>query len=303
MRITCATHGALPFASDTPGDDEVAATLRRQVNAGMDVVTDGQPGWRDPVTPLLAPLAGMRLGPACALPLGLSLAARPIVEAKLRRLHSPLLDAYRRAAPHAMRPLKAVLTGPYTLAAAAEIATTAYRHPADLAAHLSTLLAQDVTALVVAGARVVQIDEPLLLAHPEDAKLVRVLLEPLVDAAQDATVLVATYGADAGACYAQLNSLPGDVIAVDCAERPDLLTAIADTGAGKPLALGLVDAAAPTLEDPAALARLLDRLLAHYIHDTVWIQPSAGLRALPVATADAKLRALANAAALYAGRA
>lgn len=303
MRIICATHGALPFVSDTPGDAELAATLRRQADAGMDVVTDGQPGWHDAVTPLLAPLAGVRLGPPCALPLGLSLGARPIVEAKLRRLHSPLLDAYRRAAPHATRPLKAVVTGPYTLATTAEIATTAYQHPADLAAHLSTLLAQDITALVVAGARIVQIDEPLLLARPEDAKLVRVLLEPLVDAAQGATVLVATYGADAGACYAQLNSLPGDVIAVDCAGRPDLLAAIADTGAGKPLALGIVDAAAAAAEDADALARLLDRLLARYIHETVWIQPSAGLRALPVAAADAKLSALAHAAALHAGRA
>jgi 5-methyltetrahydropteroyltriglutamate--homocysteine methyltransferase len=302
MRIVCATHGALPFASASPADDEVAATVRRQVDDGMDVVTDGQPGWRDPVTPMMAPLNGVRLGAPCALPLGLALAARPVVEARLRRLHSPLLDAYRRAAPHASRPLKVVVTGPYTLAVGAEIATTAYRHVADLAAHLGTLLAQEVTALVVAGARVVQIDEPLLLARPDDAKLVRALLEPLVDAAQGATVLVATYGADAGACYAQLNSLPGDLIAIDCARRPDVLAAIADTGAGKPLALGVVDATDPAVEDADALARLLERLLARYVHDTVWVQPSAGLRALPVDTAHAKLSALARATAVYAGR-
>jgi len=172
-----------------------------------------------------------------------------------------------------------VLTGPYTLASAAQIATTAYRHPADVAVDLSMLLAQDVTALVVAGARVIQIDEPLLLAHPDDAKLVRTLLEPLVDAAQGATVLVATYGADAGAAYAQLNSLPGDIIAVDCAGRPDIVAAIAETGSGKPLALGIVDAATSAIEDPAALARLLERLLGRYGHDRVWLQPAA--RALP----------------------
>lgn len=296
MRIVCATHGALPFTTATPGDAEVAAALRRQVDAGMDVITDGRPGWSDPITPLLAPLAGLRLGPPCTLPLGLRLPARPIVEAKLRRLHAPLLEAYRRAAPHATRPLKAVLTGPYTLAAAAEIATTAYLHHADLAAHLSALLAEDVTALVVAGVTVIQIDEPLLLAHPEDAKQVRVLLEPLVDAAQGATVLVATYGSDAGGCYAQLNSLPGDVIAVDCAGRPELLAAIAETGAGKPLALGIVDATSPACEDEESLARVLDRLLSRYVHDTLWLQPAAGMPSLPQAAADAKLRVLAAAA-------
>jgi len=301
MQIVCATHGALPFDGAAPTDEAIAAALRRQSDAGMEVVTDGQPGWADPITPLLAPLGGVRAGAPCTLPLGIRLAARPIVEAKLRRLHSPLLDAYRRAAPLATRPLKAVLTGPYTLASAAQIATTAYRHPADVAVDLSMLLAQDVTALVVAGARVIQIDEPLLLAHPDDAKLVRTLLEPLVDAAQGATVLVATYGADAGAAYAQLNSLPGDIIAVDCAGRPDIVAAIAETGSGKPLALGIVDAATSAIEDPAALARLLERLLGRYGHDRVWLQPAAGLRGLPAATADAKLRAVANAAAAFSG--
>ena len=146
MRVTCANHSALPF--DGAADDAaIAAALRRQVDAGLDVVTDGQPGWGDPITPLIAPLNGVRLGPAVTLPHGLTLAAQPIVEAKLRRLQSPMLEAYRRAAPHAARPLKAVLTGPYTLASAAKIATTAYRHIADLAADLSMLLAQDVTAL------------------------------------------------------------------------------------------------------------------------------------------------------------
>jgi len=300
MQIVCATHGALPFDDAAPTDEAIAAALRRQSDAGMEVVTDGQPGWADPITPLLAPLGGVRAGAPCTLPLGITLAARPIVEAKLRRLHSPLLDAYRRAAPLATRPLKAVLTGPYTLASAAQIATTAYRHPADVAVDLSMLLAQDVTALVVAGARVIQIDEPLLLAHPDDAKLVRTLLEPLVDAAQGATVLVATYGADAGAAYAQLNSLPGDIIALDCAGRPDIVAAIAETGSGKPLALGIVDATS-AIEDPAALARLLERLLGRYGHDRVWLQPAAGLRGLPAATADAKLRAVANAAAAFSG--
>lgn len=300
MRLVRATHSALPLDSPIT-DAAIAAVLRRQVAAGMDVITDGQPGASDAITPSLAALNGVRLGAPITLPLGLALAARPIVEGKLRRLAAPLLAAYRRAAPQATAPLKAVLTGPFTLACAAEIATTAYRHRADLAADLSQLLAQDVTALAVAGAPVIQIDEPLLLAHPEDAKLVRALLEPLTDAAQGATVLISTYGADAAGCYAQLNSLPGDIIAVDCAGRAALAAAIAETGSGKPLALGIVDGTA-AVESADDLARLLDRLLARYTHDEVWVQPACGLRSLPIATADAKLRAVASAVASHHGQ-
>lgn len=300
MRLVCATHSALPIAGPVT-EATIAATIHGQIAAGMDVVTDGQPDATDAIRPQLAALNGVRLGGPLDLPLGIALAARPIVEAKLRRLQAPLLAAWRRAAPHATRPLKAVLTGPYTLARAAEIATTAYRHRADLAIDLSLLLAQDVTALAVAGAPVIQIDEPLLLAHPEDAKLVRTLLEPLTDAAQGATVLISTYGADAVECYAQLNSLPGDVIAVDCAGRAAMTAAIAETGSGKPLALGIVDGSAG-VERPDELARLLERLLARYTHDEVWVQPACGLRAVPGATAEAKLRALASAVASYRGQ-
>lgn len=303
MRIVSANHGALPFVGRPPDDAEVSAALQRQAALGLDVLTDGQPGWADPITPLLAPLDGVRLGGPLTLPFGLALAARPVVQAKLRRHLAPLLDAYRRAAPHAARPLKVTLTGPYTLSHAAEIATTAYRHRADLAEDLATLLAQELTALVTAGATVLQIDEPLLLAHPDAPREVRTLLEPLYDAAQGrATVLVSVYGADAGALYAQLNTLPGDVIAIECAGRPAIAAAIAETGSGKPLALGIINGAAPAAEPAATLAHTVERLLARYVHDTVWLQPSCGLRALDAAGADAALRQVAAVADALRGR-
>ncbi|MDX2168251.1 MAG: hypothetical protein SF182_14350 [Deltaproteobacteria bacterium] len=287
MRIVCANHGALPFR-DAASTAELRAWLDAQTAAGLDVVTDGQPGWRDAITPLLAPLDGVRLGGPHQLPLGLSLAQRPIVQAKLRRHRPLLLDGFRRAAALTGAPLKVTFTGPYTLAHAAEIATTAYHHIADLALDLAALLAQEVTALVTAGVRCIQIDEPLLLARPDDAKLLRALLEPPVDAAVgQATVVVSTYGADAGACYAQLNTLPGDVIAVDCAGHPRLVEAIAATGSGKPLALGVIGARPSPLDEVRALR---DRLLARYVHDQVWLQPAHGLAGVSADDAAAVLR-------------
>ena len=295
MRIICANHGALPV-DDVPSNSALRAALQVQQQAGLDVVTDGQLGWPDPITPFLAPLDGIRLGGPCALPLGLGLAAQPIVQAKLRRHHPLLIDAFRCAAALTSLPLKVTITGPYTLAHAAEVGTTAYRQRADLADDLSGLLAQEVSALVTAGVRLLQIDEPLLLAAPHDARLVRTLLEPLVDAAGAAAarVIVATYGADAGDCYAQLNTLPGDIVAVDCAAGPAIVEAIAATGSGKPLALGIVDAAAPRLDDEATLRRLRDRLLRRYGHDEVWLQPSRGLAGMTMQQAGAKLRQLVS---------
>jgi len=291
MRILLSNHSSYPGA---PGELELVRVLREQAAAGLDLVTDGQLGADDAIAPLMARLDGVRLGAATTLP-GLPGAFRqPIVQAKLRRHGALCVDAYRRAAAHTAQPVKVVLTGPHTLAHAAAIATTAYRSADALADELSVILAQEVGALVAAGAAAIQIDEPVVLARPQDIRRLRALLEPIYDAASGrAQLVVATFGADAGPLYAQLNSLPADVIALDCAGREALCEAIADTGAGKPLALGLIDGTSPTLEKAAALAHRLEGLLHRYAHATVYLQPACGLRRLTADQARAKIGLLA----------
>jgi 5-methyltetrahydropteroyltriglutamate--homocysteine methyltransferase len=291
MRILLANHSSYPGA---PSDAELTRVLAEQTAAGLDLITDGQLGWADAITPLLNRLDGVRFGAPTTLPGLPGPFRRPIVQARLRRHELLCVDDFRRAAAVSERPVKMVLTGPYTLAHAADIATTAYRDANFLAEELSAILAQEVTALADAGAPALQIDEPLILAHPHDMRRLRALLEPIYDAAAGRTQMtVSTYGADAAALYAQLNSLPADVIAIDCAGRTDICAAIAETGSGKPLALGVVDGTSPAPDDVAGMARSCERLLHRYIHPTVWLQPSCGLARLNANQARAKLASLA----------
>ena len=291
MRIRLANHSSYPGAAS---DDELGRVLDEQAAVGLDLITDGQLGWEDPISPPLVALAGMRLGAMTNLP-GLPLAFRqPIVEAKLRRYRPLCVAAYRRAAARSARPLKVVLTGPHTLAHTATIATTAYRGVDELADDLSTIVAQEVAGLAAEGAAAIQIDEPLILSRPRDIRRLRELLEPIYDAAGGRmTVIAATYGRDGAALYAQLNTLPADVIAVDCAGRAAIGDAIADTGSGKLLALGIVDGMSAALEDASELARSVERLLRRYVHTDVWLQPSCGLGRLSAEQARAKLALLA----------
>jgi methionine synthase II (cobalamin-independent) len=289
MRISIANHSSYPGGS---GESEVVRVLGEQAAAGLDLVTDGQLGWEDALTAPFAGLAGMRLGSSITRAGIPGSFRQPIVQAKLRRQRSICVEAFRRAAALTDRPLKVVLAGPHTLAHAAEIATTAYRSADHLADELSAILAQEAAALADAGAPALQIDEPFILSRPGDMRQLRALLEPIYDAAAGRMqVFVATYGADAAPLYAQLNSLPADVIAVDCAGRAALADVIAQTGSGKPLALGVIDASA-VVEDVADLARQCERLLRHYVHDTLWLQPACGLARLTAAQARAKIGVL-----------
>jgi 5-methyltetrahydropteroyltriglutamate--homocysteine methyltransferase len=280
----------------------VAEVIREQEAAGLDLVTDGQVSWADPVSHLMTKLDGVRSNGLLRFLDTNFYLRQPVVEAKLRRRHPLITGEYRRAARLARSPVKVVLTGPYTLAHLSVLATTAYRSTAALAFDLAVHLAEEVSALVAAGTRFLQVDEPLILARPPDVRLLRELLEPLRDAAGDAAQLaIATYFGDAAPLYAQLNSLPADVLAVDCAESPALLDAIADTGSAKILALGLVDGRSTRLEEAAAVAAALERALRRYPHDTLFLQPSCGLEYLPRDRAAPKLGLLARVRELAGG--
>jgi 5-methyltetrahydropteroyltriglutamate--homocysteine methyltransferase len=274
--------------------ENIRSAIQDQEKAGVDMVTDGQVGWADPVSHLVRHLDGVRLGETQSfLDSGIAFRA-PIIEAKLRCRVSLTLEDYVRASETSQRPVKPVLVGPYTLAHCSRIATTAYRNVADLAADLSVILAQEVRDLARAGARLIQVDEPMILRHAEDVRLLRDLLEPLKVAAGDGTqLMLATYFGDAEPLYAQLESLPADVVALDLVEGRRLADAIAATGSGKILALGVTNGRSTGMEDTDSLILQVERILHRYIHDVVYLQPSCGLASLSRAQARAKLFLLA----------
>jgi len=291
MRILAANHSALP---DPAGDltEASAAALRLQEESGLDIVSDGI-GAAALLHDMMEGLDGVRRGEPARAPFFARPYRQPRVQAKLRRRHPVLAARFRNVAAQARRPLKAVLCGPYTAAHLSRIETTAYSSANALAVELSVILAEEARSLVDCGAHLVQVDEPLILQQPHDIRVLRELLEPIQTAVEArATLAVSTYGADAEAHYAQLCSLPGDVICVDCTRGDGLVDVIAATGAGKPLALGLVDGRASAVESADACAALLARAVRRYEHDTIYVQPSCGMESLTVDGARAKLATL-----------
>jgi 5-methyltetrahydropteroyltriglutamate--homocysteine methyltransferase len=303
MNVLVANHSSYPpafglshGAGERPGKADARDVIEEQESAGVDVLTDGQLSWTDPVSHLMKHLDGVRLAEPQAF-LDSDLRFRPaIIQAKLRCHGSASVSDYRQVAEISRRLVKPVLMGPYTLARSSRIATTAYRNVPDLAADLSVILAQEVRDLAHEGARLIQIDEPLILRHAEDIRLLRELLEPLkVAAGDDCQLIIATYFGAAEALYAQLNSLPVDIVALDLVESGGLIDVIADTGSGKILALGVTNGRSTAMEDVTSLVPRVERILHRYVHDVVYLQPSCGLASLPRSQARAKLALLSSA--------
>lgn len=325
MEFIVHNHGSYPRVGDKPGqqrlrravaahergelDDAGLAAVERacidevlheQEAAGVDVVTDGQLRWADPVSHFMGTLEGVRLDGLLRFFDTNCYFRQPVVVGPVRARGAVLAGDFVRARMAAARTVKPVLTGPYTLARLAVREGSVYASVGALALALSEALVTEVAALAAAGATVIQIDEPAILAHPEDIRLLREVCEPLWAARGAAELVLATYFGDAEPLYAQLNSIPADILALDLAYAPGLVEVIAATGASKEIAAGLVDARSTRLEDAAAVAERAARLLRRYVLDRLYLIPSCGLEYLPRAYARAKLATLADARAQLA---
>ncbi len=300
MDVILQNHSTYPDAdhamSQRPGsldkresEERLAAVLREQAEAGLDVITDG---WPDPFARLAAGLEGVRVGERAGLLDTGQRYCRPVVTGAVRRPRPILSSDFIRASAMSKLPLKPVLPGPYTLARFSRIESAPYTGVGGLAEVFSQVLAAEVQDLQRAGARYIQIQEPAILAYPADIRLLRSLLEPLWSARGAAELIVATDCGDAAPLYAQLNSLPADIVALDCTRSQSLRDLVAATGASKVLALGLVDGGADALEDPGTLARQAELMLKRYVLDRVHLLPACGFHGLPRATARAKLAVL-----------
>ena len=300
MEIILQNHSSYPgLGADADSQPQPAnqralidEILREQEQTGIDVVTDGQIQWHDPVSPIAGAIEGVGLGGLVRYCDTGRWVRRPVVTAALRRPRSIFRDDFVYATQVSRLPVKPVLTGPYTLARLSAIESGPYTGVAGLAHAFSEMLAAEVHDLAQAGARYIQIDEPAILLHPADIRLLRQLLEPLWNARGGAELIVATYGGDAEPLYAQLNSLPAGILALDFPNSSKLADLIAATGASKVLALGVVDGRKPRIEDAGAVARQVETILKRYVLESLHLLPSCGLQDLPRDSARAKLELL-----------
>ena len=319
MEFILQNHSSYPRVGDKPGQQRLRRALaareraeidaaefaavehaavdeivHEQEHAGVDLVTDGQIRWYYPISHVMGALDGVRINGLLRYFDTNFYFRQPVVHAPVKRRDCLARDEFRMASMAARVPVKPVLPGPYTLARLSVIESGVYASVAALAQALSAALVGEVEDLARAGAQVIQIEEPAILAHPEDIRLLRQLLEPLWAARGAAQLVVATYFGDAEPLYAQLNSLPADILALDFTYSPRLAETIAATGASKILALGIVDGRNTRLEHADTVARQVDALLQHYLLDAVHLLPSCGLEYLPRDRARAKLELLAQ---------
>lgn len=295
LRRTYSAHerqGATAEALQAAERALVRAALKEQEEAGLDLVTDGQVRWYDPISHLAGRLVGIELNGLLRFFDTNFYFRQPIVQEEIKRQNGLLLSEYEFARANTTKPVKPVLTGPYTLARHSIVEYEGYKDLGALTLAYTQALATEIEALAHAGAEIIQIDEPAILKHPADFPILQRALHFLNKHKGKAKLALYVYFGDPLPLYERLQQLPIDILGLDFTYSPKLAERIVAVGGRKPLALGLVDGRNTRLEEPVGVAHLIDRLLLRVKGEPCYLNPSCGLEYLPRDRALAKLKLL-----------
>jgi 5-methyltetrahydropteroyltriglutamate--homocysteine methyltransferase len=282
--------GQLDAAGLRAVEDEVTReAIADQVEAGVDLITDGQIRWEDAQTHFARKLRGFSIN-------GLQryfdtnvYFREPVAEGPIEWTAPITVEEFTFARTVSARPVKAVVTGPFTLAALSR--NTHYPTREAYVEALARALNAELRALAAAGAAVLQVDEPALCHHKDAygvfAAAMRVLLEGVT-----AKTILCTYFGDVGGVYPQLLELPFDVLGLDVVAGHRNWEVVRSAPFTKELQLGLLDARNTRVETTEEIASAVRRMAEIVPLDRMMLAPSAGLEFLPHGVARKKLRAL-----------
>lgn len=282
--------------------------IAEQERIGLDLLSDGQIRWEDLVTPLARKLQGFEINGLERFFDNNTYYRRPILTKTPVRRQPVFLSDYLFARGCTSKPVKVILPGPYSMVTLSE--DRYYKNPKPFLRSIAEILNEEAQTLAKAGARFIQFDEPALSFGPPawlnggraGKPPIKDVMEALTIAADSvkATLAVSTYfGALSPEILRALQRLPVDVIGVDVASDPKMLSVVKRVKWTKALALGCLDARNTKLESITELHVLFDFASKLVPLDRVYVNPSCGLEFLPYEQARQKLRRLVEAVRQY----
>jgi 5-methyltetrahydropteroyltriglutamate--homocysteine methyltransferase len=286
-------HEIKQAALDEVFDATTRAAIAELEAAGIDVINDGQIRWDDLFAPFARAWNGVSRGPLERFYDNNTYFRQPVIEKPITTHGRTLADDQKFARAIAKRELKGAVCGPLTFATlTAE--DRAYRTLEDRTLAVAEAIAAEIGGLGAMGARLVDVEDPAVVARPDLIGLARRAYERLAQA--KVPLALQAYFFPADAVLAELASFPVAQVGIDLRSRET--NALADIGVlkGKTVVLGLVDARNTRLESLDEVARAIDVAAQELGHESVWIAPTTGLEYLPHDVVKKKLAVLVEGA-------
>ncbi|MFB6297769.1 MAG: methionine synthase [Salinirussus sp.] len=275
-------------------DDAARLITKEHERAGLDVVTDGEMRRNEMVEYFAHRIDGYEFNGRVKV-WGHNYFDKPSVVDEVAYGEEWLVSEYEFTSTVADRPVKVPITGPYTLADWSF--NEVYDTERDLAMDLADLVNEEVEALVEAGARYIQIDEPALATTPDDYAIVGDCLDRIVaDVPDDVRIgLHVCYG-DYSRVYPEILEFPIDEFDVElCNGDYEQLDVFKDPVFETDLAMGVVDAHVAEVESVEQIKRNVRKGLEIVPPDRLTISPDCGVKLLPREVAYGKMENMVRA--------
>jgi 5-methyltetrahydropteroyltriglutamate--homocysteine methyltransferase len=294
-----------PDKLEAAQDDATILAIREQERAGLTIITDGEQRRESYSNRFATALEGIDAeNPGTTL----SRIGKPIqvprVVGPIRRKHPVLLRDLKVLRANTDRPVKMTIPGPFTMSKQAQ--NDFYRYGEAVALGFAAAVNAEILDLFSAGADIVQLDEPWMQQHPDDAR--RYGLAALDRALDGVTGTVAVHlcfgyaalvhGKPSGYSFLpELENSKAAQISIEAAQ-PRLDLKILKSVPSKTIVLGVNDLADENAETPELVAARIRAALAYVPAERLAVAPDCGMKYLPRAVALAKMKALADGAAI-----
>ena len=270
-----------------------AEWIRFQEEIGIDIPVDGEQYRGDMATYFAENIEGTVIS-GLVRSYGNRYYKKPIITDELR-LRGPIsVDWFRFAQKLTKKPVKGMITGPYTMMDWSFDEYYGSREEACLA--FARLLHQEAVALRDAGAKIIQVDEPALSTRFDELPLLVKAVGIVTQGLDTKTILHTCYG-NYNEIFEYFNKLPVDQLDLEMSNSGlDLLDRFKREPLKKEIAFGVIDVHSHVVEPVDLIRERIEKALAIFRPDQLYIDPDCGLKTRTVEEAQAKLRNMVTAA-------
>jgi 5-methyltetrahydropteroyltriglutamate--homocysteine methyltransferase len=274
-----------------------AEVIRLQEDIGLDILVDGEMYRGDMVAffagePGGKPIEGTKLG-GLVRSYGNRYYRKPIITGKLRWPGPMTLDMWRYAQGLTDKPVKGMLTGPYTMVD--WLFDEYYGDRTQAVLDMAEVIHQEALELDRAGAPYIQVDEPAASTRLDEMDLVSRGLSIVTQGLKAKTVTHFCYG-DFARVFQQIVNLPVDQLDIETANSDyDLLELFRQNRFDKELAIGVLDVHSHRVETVEEVLAGIRRGLEVVPAQRLYIDPDCGLKTRTWDEAAAKLRVMVQA--------
>lgn len=257
-----------------------------QEELGLDILVDGEMYRGDMATYFAEHLPGFTIS-SLVRSYGNRYYRKPIATGPIRWEKPITVDWYRFAQGLTKKPVKGMLTGPYTMMDWSF--NEQYPNRRAFALALAEAIHEEVKALEQAGAQYIQIDEPAVSTRPGEIDLAIEAMKIVTKGIRVKTLTHICYG-DFEKVYPKMLDLAVDQIDLELANSQyELLDTFRKAPFTKEIGLGVLDVHSHKIETVDQIKGYLTKALEVFKPEQIMVDPDCGLKTRTLEESKAKL--------------